>query len=67
MSRRRSFREKENGSCRVSVRTTEEVSSSEICAVFGGGGHEMAAGCTIYGDPERVKELLLNVVDEVWK
>ncbi len=61
------IREKEDGSCRVSVRTTEEISSSEICAVFGGGGHAMAAGCTVYGSPEHVKKLLLSVVDEVWK
>ena len=61
------IREKNDGTCRVSVRTTEEVSSSEICAVFGGGGHAMAAGCTIYGEPEKAREMLLNVIDEVWK
>ena len=61
------IREKEDGSCRVSVRSTEEVSSSEICAVFGGGGHAMAAGCTIFGQPAHVRDLILSVVDEVWK
>ena len=61
------IREKEDGSCRVSVRTTEEVSSSEICAAFGGGGHAMAAGCTVQGQPDKVREMLLSVVDEVWK
>ncbi len=61
------IREKEDGSCRVSVRTTAEVSSSEICAVFGGGGHAMAAGCTISGNAEKVRDMLLRVVDEVWK
>ena len=60
-------REKEDGSCRVSVRSFPEVNSSEICAVFGGGGHAMAAGCTVFGTPEYVRELLVNVVEEVWK
>lgn len=60
-------REKEDGTCRVSVRSVREVNSCEICAVFGGGGHAMASGCTVPGTPERVRELLVNVVNEVWK
>ena len=61
------IREQPDGSSKISVRSNEEVSSSAICAVFGGGGHEMAAGCTIYGDTEKAREMLLNVIDEVWK
>ena len=61
------IRELDDGGCKISVRSTREVNSSEICAVFGGGGHSMAAGCTILATPERARELLLNVVDEVWK
>ena len=61
------IREQADGSSKISVRSTEEVSSSAICAVFGGGGHAMAAGCTIYGEPDKARELLLNVIDEVWK
>ncbi len=61
------IREQRDGSSKVSVRTAKEVSSSEICAVFGGGGHAMAAGCTIYGDPDKAREMLLNVIDELWK
>ena len=61
------IREQEDGSSKVSVRSTPEVSSSEICAVFGGGGHAMAAGCTIPSSPEKAKKMLLAVVDEVWK
>lgn len=60
-------REKEDGSCRVSVRSTPEVDSSAICAVFGGGGHAMAAGCTVEGAPEHVCRLLAGVAEEVWK
>ena len=61
------IREQEDGSSKISVRSTPEVSSSDICAVFGGGGHAMAAGCTISGSPEKAKRMLLAVVDEVWK
>lgn len=60
-------REQAGGSCKISLRSNPEVSSSDICAVFGGGGHAMAAGCTIMGTPEMAKELLLQVIDEVWK
>ncbi len=61
------IKEQEDGSCRISVRSNPEVSSSDICAVFGGGGHAMAAGCTIMGTPQIAKELLIQVIDEVWK
>lgn len=61
------IREKENGCCRVSVRSSPGVNSSDICKVFGGGGHAAAAGCTIEGTPEHVRDLLVGVVEEVWK
>ena len=61
------IREQPDGSSKISVRSNEEVSSSAICAVFGGGGHEMAAGCTIFGSTDKAREMLLNVIDEVWK
>ena len=61
------IRELENGDSKVSVRSNPGISSQAICAVFGGGGHELAAGCTIHADPEKAQELLLSVIDEVWK
>lgn len=61
------IREQKDGTCRLSLRSTEKVNSGEICAVFGGGGHALAAGCTITGSPQRVCEMLLDVIDEVWK
>ncbi len=61
------IKEQEGGSCKISVRSNPEVSSSDICAVFGGGGHAMAAGCTIMGTPRMARELLIQVIDEVWK
>lgn len=61
------IKELPNGESKVSVRSNPEVSSSDICAVFGGGGHAMAAGCTIPCPPEKAKEMLLAVIDEVWR
>ncbi len=61
------IREREDGSSRVSARSNPEISSSELCAVFGGGGHAMAAGCTIQAPPEKAKEMLLAVVDELMR
>lgn len=59
------IRELPNGDSKVSVRSNPGVSSSAVCAAFGGGGHDMAAGCTIQAPPEKAKELLLAVIDEV--
>ncbi len=61
------IRELEDGSSKVSVRSAPGISSSDICAVFGGGGHDMAAGCTIQSPPTKAKEMLLAVIDEVCK
>ena len=60
-------REKENGESRISLRSAPGVDSCEIAAVFGGGGHAMAAGCTIQSSPEKAKRMLLDVIDELWK
>ena len=59
------IREKEDGYSKISVRTSAAVSAVEICTFFGGGGHAMAAGCTIEADPQKARELLLAVADEV--
>lgn len=61
------IREQKEGGCRISLRSSPEVDCSEICAVFGGGGHAMAAGCTIQSTPEKAKQMLLDVSEEVWK
>ena len=60
-------KETKDGKSKISVRSNPGVSSSDICAVFGGGGHELAAGCTISSPPDKAKEMLLAVIDELWK
>ena len=60
-------REQLDGESRISLRSSPQVDCSEICAVFGGGGHAMAAGCNIQSSPEKAKRMLLDVIDELWK
>lgn len=43
------FREVEPGRVRISLRSVDGVDVARIAAKFGGGGHRMAAGCTING------------------
>lgn len=48
--------------CRVSMRSASDVNVAEICAVFGGGGHVRAAGCTV--NTEDVEEAVRLIVAE---
>ena len=40
-------REKENDIYKISTRSACEIDVSKICAIFGGGGHAGAAGCSV--------------------
>ena len=55
------LREKENNpnGFKVSLRSTEYVNVSDICLMFGGGGHPKAAGTYMKGTIEQIKEKLL--------
>ncbi|MBQ4569415.1 MAG: bifunctional oligoribonuclease/PAP phosphatase NrnA [Ruminococcus sp.] len=59
------MREKEDGTFKISVRSNKDVSASDFCLRFGGGGHKAAAGCTIKGDLESVKKQLLSAACEM--
>lgn len=54
-------RQTEKG-CKVSMRSNEYVNVSDVCLMFGGGGHQRAAGALIQGTVEQVKEKLLYQV-----
>ena len=48
---------------KVSMRSnSNEVNVSDICMVYGGGGHPRAAGAVIKGNVEQVKEKLIKVI-----
>ena len=59
------IRELEDGSSKISVRSAPGISSSAVCAAFGGGGHDMAAGCTIPVPPAKAEPLLIDVIEAV--
>ena len=54
------MREKENGIYKFSVRTSDDIDASSICANFGGGGHRAAAGCVIDGGYENAKNKMIQ-------
>ena len=47
---------------KASLRSNYYVNVSDVCLMFGGGGHIHAAGCTIAQNLEQVKEKILNQV-----
>lgn len=55
-------REREPGVFRVSMRSAKDVNVSAICQQLGGGGHIKAAGCTVTGTVDEVRETVLRVV-----
>lgn len=50
---------------RVSMRTNGDINASDICLMFGGGGHPRAAGATVEGTVEEVKEKLMKEIKKV--
>lgn len=56
------IRERHNGSYKVSMRTVEPYDAAKICATFGGGGHNRAAGCEFDCSLSEVKEILLETI-----
>ena len=57
------IKERTDGTSKVSLRSTDALDSSSICAIFGGGGHKMAAGCEMDCPPEEAAEKLLREIE----
>ncbi|MCI8759643.1 MAG: hypothetical protein HFJ34_00705 [Clostridia bacterium] len=47
---------------KVSLRSEDGINVSDICLLFGGGGHSRAAGALIQGTVEQVKEKLMKEI-----
>ena len=57
------IRQKENENAyKVSLRSEDDINVSDICLLFGGGGHPRAAGALIQGNVEEVKEKLMKEI-----
>lgn len=58
------LKERDDGGCKISLRTMAHVNASAICAKFGGGGHLMAAGCSMdVSLDEAEKEIVAAIVE----
>ncbi|MBQ2751069.1 MAG: bifunctional oligoribonuclease/PAP phosphatase NrnA, partial [Oscillospiraceae bacterium] len=55
------LKERDNGSIRVSVRSTEAADSAAICREFEGGGHVRASGCRIFDTIQNAERRLVEV------
>lgn len=58
------FRQIGENEYKLSVRTDGTISASDVCALFGGGGHKMAAGCTMHGVYEDLKKIMAEKLFE---
>lgn len=58
------LKEKEDGTCKASIRTYESVDASKLASCFGGGGHKSAAACKIDADVENATKMLLKQCGE---
>ncbi len=56
------MREMPDGKLRVSLRAREPHDVSKVAALFGGGGHRLASGCTLGGPPDEAIKRLLAVL-----
>ncbi len=54
------IREVDDHTCKLSLRSVEEVNVEKVAASYGGGGHKNAAGCIAKGALETVKAELLK-------
>ena len=52
------------GGAKASVRTVQGISANAICQRFGGGGHPLAAGCSMKLTPAEMVTALLEVCEE---
>ena len=58
------FREMAGGGIRVSLRSRDTVNVAEVAQTFGGGGHRMAAGCTVDLPLAEAEKAVIKAIDE---
>ncbi|MDR0315047.1 MAG: bifunctional oligoribonuclease/PAP phosphatase NrnA [Oscillospiraceae bacterium] len=58
------IRERENGKCKVSIRSHSPVDAAEICAKMNGGGHNRAAGCELSMSVEQTTQEVLKHIKQ---
>lgn len=54
---------RQRGDCyKISLRSAGVLDVSEIASQFGGGGHRLAAGCTVKGECDQVKRRIIEMI-----
>ena len=61
------FRETEKGDIKVSLRSKSDLDVNQIAAIFGGGGHQAAAGCVIAKPLDKTIDMVVEAVTEAHK
>ncbi|MDR0818724.1 MAG: DHH family phosphoesterase [Oscillospiraceae bacterium] len=61
------IREKSDGTCKLSVRTTNYANANAACAYLGGGGHGMASGANVDLGIDDARAKILEAIKNVWK
>lgn len=61
------IREKEDGTCKASIRTFETVNAAELAKCFGGGGHAQAAACKFNCTVKEARSLIVEKCREILK
>lgn len=61
------IRQREESLYKISLRSGNIVNVSDVCLMFGGGGHPRAAGANVQGNVEQVKEKVLKEVRKALK
>lgn len=57
-----SLLEFKKGQYKTSLRSKGKVNVNDVAATFGGGGHILASGCMLFGEPDEVVEQLVQAV-----
>ena len=61
------FDEMADGRVNVSMRAGPGYDVSQVALALGGGGHPQAAGCTLFGPLEEVREKVLSLLHRAWE
>lgn len=57
-------KERADGIYKISIRSREPLDASAICALMGGGGHRLAAGCELSGSAQSVINTVVKFVKQ---
>lgn len=56
------FLRQRGGGYKISLRSAGKLDVADIASQFGGGGHRLAAGCTVNGELDQVKDRIIQMI-----